>query len=92
MDAKGIMKIFEDTAYVRVGGSEAELRTAEYIRGRVEQIGLEAQIVPFEVPMANMQEAVLLADGVEIPADTNGRKVCLPAGTIIRDRLVLKYQ
>ncbi len=67
MDAKTIMKIFEDTAYVRVGGSAEELRTAEYVRGRVEAMGLEAQIVPFEVPMADLQEAVLSVNGAEIP-------------------------
>ena len=67
MDAKKIMKIFEDTAYVRTGGSAEELRTAEYIQSKVAELGLSAQIVPFEVPMADMQEAVFLADGVEVP-------------------------
>lgn len=67
MDAKQIMQIFEDTAYVRVGGSPEELRAAQYIQGMVAQLGLAAEIVPFEVPMSNMKEAVLLADGVQIP-------------------------
>ncbi len=67
MDAKSIMQIFEDTAYVRMGGSEEELRTARYLKDKLEGMGLEAQIVPFEVPMARIQEAVFLADGVEIP-------------------------
>lgn len=34
MDAKQIMKIFEDTAYVRMGGSMEELKAAEYLRDR----------------------------------------------------------
>ena len=67
MDAKKIMQILEDTAYVRWGGSPEELRTAEYIRDQIAQMGMEAKIVPFEVPMANMKEAVLLVDGKEIP-------------------------
>ena len=67
MDAKKIMKIFEDTAYVRTGGSAEELRTAEYIQSKVAELGRSAQIGPFEVPMADMQEAVFLADGVEVP-------------------------
>ncbi len=67
MDAKRIMQIFADTAYVRTGGSAEELRTAEYIKDRVAQLGLNAQIVPFEVPMATMHQAVFQADGVEIP-------------------------
>ena len=67
MDAKQIMKIFEDTAYVRMGGSAEERKTAEYLKEKVESMGMTAEIVPFEVPMANMQEAILAVDGKEIP-------------------------
>ena len=67
MNAERIMKILKDTAYVRWGGSEEELRTAEYIRDQVAEMGMEAEILPFEVPMANMEEAHLLVDGKEIP-------------------------
>ena len=63
MDAKQIMNIFEETAYVRMGGSPEELKTAEYIRAQVEQLGLTAALEPFEVDMAQMEEAVFLADG-----------------------------
>ena len=31
MDAEKIMQIFADTAYVRTGGSDAELKCAQYI-------------------------------------------------------------
>lgn len=67
MNANRIMEIFSETAYVRMGGSAEELKAAEYIRQQVMNLGLEAQIVPFEVPMANLQEAVLNVDGQEIP-------------------------
>ncbi len=67
MNPNQIMKIFEDTAYIRVGGSPEELRCAEYLRDQVKALGASAEIVPFEVPMAKIQEAVLLADGKEIP-------------------------
>ena len=67
MDSAKIMKIFEDTAYVRMGGSAEELRAAEYIRDCCARLGLEASIVPFPVQMATMQETVFLADGVEVP-------------------------
>ena len=67
MNANRIMEIFSETAYVRMGGSAEELKAAEYIRQQVMNLGLEAQIVPFEVPMANLQEAVLTVDGQEIP-------------------------
>ena len=66
MDAGQIMKIFEDTAYVRMGGSMEELRAAEYLKGKCAQLGLKAEIVPFDVDMATLQEAKFLADGVEV--------------------------
>ena len=66
MDAKKIMKIFEDTAYVRMGGSPEELKTAEYLKAQVEELGLEAEIRPFDVDMATIEEATLLVDGQAI--------------------------
>ena len=67
MDAKQIMKIFEDTAYVRMGGSEAELRAAEYLQAQCAELGAQAVLESFPVQMAGIQEAVFLADGVSIP-------------------------
>ena len=67
MNANQIMKIFEDTAYVRMGGSPEELRAAEYLRQQCKNLGLEAKIEEFEVDMATMEEAEFLADGVSIP-------------------------
>ncbi len=67
MNAESIMKIFEDTAYVRMGGSAEELRTAEYIQAKCAAMGAEAQIVPFDVDMATIHTGTLLADGVSIP-------------------------
>ena len=66
MNPKEIMQIFADNAYVRTGGSEEELRCAEYIREKCAQMGLQAQIVPFPVDMATLQEASLTVDGQEI--------------------------
>ena len=66
MDAKKIMKVFEDTAYVRMGGSAEELKCAEYLKQCCADMGLEATIEPFEVEMATIQEAVFLADGESI--------------------------
>ena len=67
MDAKQIMQIFEDTAYVRTGGSPEELRTARYLQDKVAGLGQKAESVPFDVPMSEMQQVVFWADGVEIP-------------------------
>ena len=66
MDPKKIMNIFSDTAYVRMGGSAEELKTAEYLRQQVRDMGLDAQIVPFDVPMATIGKATFQADGVEV--------------------------
>ena len=66
MDAKQIMKIFEDTAYVRMGGSAEELRAAKYIQSKLEEMGLQATIEEFDVDMAEIQEAQLLVDGVSV--------------------------
>ncbi len=63
MDTKKIMNILEDTAYIRTGGSAEERKTAEYLANLVKDLGLTAEIVPFEVPMATLHEATLTVDG-----------------------------
>ena len=67
MTAKEIMKIFEDTAYVRMGGTEEELKAARYLADYCAKWGLQASIEEFDVDMANIQEAVFEADGVSVP-------------------------
>ncbi len=69
MDAKQIMKIFEETAYVRTGGTEQELRTARYLQEKCAQLGLNATLEAFDVDMANIRKAQLLVDGREIPCE-----------------------
>jgi len=67
MDATRIMKIFQDTAYVRMGGTEKELQCANYLQQCCAEMGLDAKIEPFSVDMATIREAVFLADGEVIP-------------------------
>jgi len=67
MNPTEIMKIFDDTAYIRMGGTAEELRSAEYLRDYVAKWGVEAKLEPFEVQMATLQEASFEADGVQIP-------------------------
>lgn len=67
MDASKVMQIFNDTAYVRTGGSAEELRAANYIKKQCAALGLTAQIIPFDVDMATVKTAKVYADGVEIP-------------------------
>lgn len=66
MDTKKIQKIFEDTAYIRTGGSDQELRAARYLQEQVAQLGVTAQIVPFPVPAAKIEEASLTVDGISV--------------------------
>ena len=67
MNSQQIMRIFEDTAYVRMGGRPEEKKTADYLCQKVAELGLEASVEPFEVPMGDLEEAFFQADGVSIP-------------------------
>ena len=66
MNAEQIMKIFAETAYIRTGGSPEELRTAQYLQDKIAGLGLKAEIVPFDVTMSRIQEAVMQVDDVEL--------------------------
>ena len=66
MNAQDIMKIFADTAYVRMGGSAEELRSAEYLRAKCAELGMDAHIESFAVDMATIQEAQLIIDGATV--------------------------
>lgn len=67
MNAENIMKVFSDTSYIRVGGRPEEKKAAEYLRQQVAEFGLEAALEPFDVPLGDIEEAMLLVDGVSIP-------------------------
>lgn len=67
MNELTVKKIFDDTAYVRMGGSPEELKAAQYLQEKVTELGLFAEIVPFDVPMAEIHQAVLEVDGLTIP-------------------------
>ena len=67
MKAKQIITIFKDTAYVRMGGSAEELRTAQYLRDCCAKMGLPAALESFEVDMATLHRAELTVDGVSVP-------------------------
>ena len=67
MNISEIAKIFKDTAYVRMGGSPEETKTAQYLADYCKQFGLTAEAETFEVDMADIQQASLVVDGKEIP-------------------------
>jgi len=67
MDTKTISRLFEETAYIRTGGSPEELKAAQYIQAECAKFGCEATLEAFTVDMASIQSASFVADGVEIP-------------------------
>lgn len=67
MRSELIEQILKDTAYVRTGGSKAELKTAEYLKDVCQSLGLEAHIENFEVDLSDVTQAVLTVDGKDIP-------------------------
>ena len=67
MKADHICKIFEETAYVRMGGTDEELRCARYLVEQCAQMGAKAGIEDFTVPMAYIHNAKLVVDGEDIP-------------------------
>lgn len=66
MNAKEMMKILEETAYIRTSGSPEELRCARYIQDKVAALGCKAELHPFDVPMARILQAELSVDGISI--------------------------
>ena len=74
MDAKTIRRILEETDHVRVSGTKEELAAAEYLKGLCEERGARAYLEAFDVDTAQVHEAVLKADGREIPC--RGYKLC----------------
>ncbi len=66
MDAKDIARILKETAYVRTGGSPQELSAAKYIQSECDKFGGKAVLEAFEVNMADIHSAQLLADGKQI--------------------------
>lgn len=67
MDLQTIARIFDETAYVRTGGSPEELRCAQYLKEECARLGLEARLEAFEVDWAEMHKATLSVDGKEVP-------------------------
>ncbi len=60
-------QIFENTAYVHTGGSDAERRCAEYLASVCAGFGGQAKLESFPVQMASVEEAKLLVNGREVP-------------------------
>ena len=67
MNTRALKKIFRDTDFVHRSGTPQEMQVAEYLKARCEELGAEARLESFPVPMAEMEQAHVYANGKEIP-------------------------
>ncbi len=67
MNARKLKQIFKDTDFVHRSGTPEELQVAEYLKARCESLGVPARLEAFRVPMGEIEQAQVLADGKEIP-------------------------
>jgi len=67
MNLQHIDRILQETAYIRTGGSEQELKCANYLKSECERLGFPARIEAFDVPMARISHVRLIAGGQDIP-------------------------
>ena len=74
MNRKTVREILKNTNYIRVSGSAEEKQAAAYLRSLCEKLGVSAYQESFDVDVAEIREAVLTADGREIPC--KGYKLC----------------
>lgn len=61
-----LQKIFDDTDFVHTSGTKEELQVAEYLKAQCEALGAKTHIEGFRVPMGDIEETHLYADGEEI--------------------------
>ena len=67
MDQKQLKQIFLDTDFVHWSGTPEELKVAEYLKAKCEELGVPAHLEGFRVASAEIESAQVLADGKEIP-------------------------
>lgn len=67
MTEKKYRKLFNDTDFVHWSGTKEELQVAEYLKNACTEMGVEAVIESFDVPVAEIEDAHLYADGREVP-------------------------
>ena len=66
MNCKTVKRILNDNAYVRISGSDEELRCAEYLRAKCAEMGLMARLESFTIKKYTENCAKLTVDGKEI--------------------------
>ena len=68
MNRTEVRAILNATDFVHQSGTKEEKQVAALLKEKSEALGAEARIEPFEVAMAKVSAASLVADGKEIPA------------------------
>ena len=79
MNKKQIRQILKDTDFVHTSGSPEELKVAEYLKARCEELGVGARLEAFPVEMAAVKQASLViktADGREKEIACKGYRLC----------------
>ena len=79
MHLNQIRQILKDNDFVHTSGTPEELRVAEYLAAQCRALGAEARLEAFDVAMAEVNSASLVADGKQIPC--KGYKCC-GSGTV----------
>ncbi len=67
MNVRKIQKLINEGGFERVSGTPEEKRIAEYLLDRCLELGVEARIEEFDLPVTEIHSATLTADGEEIP-------------------------
>ncbi len=67
MTVKKIRELLKTLSFTRTGGSPEELKCAEMIKEKCREYGVDAEIRPFKVDMADVKRAELYIDGKAIP-------------------------
>ena len=62
MDQKQLQQIFLDTDFVHWSGTPEELKVAEYLKAKCEELGVPAHLESFRVASADIESARVLAD------------------------------
>ncbi len=67
MNQRQIQKIINEAGFIRISATPEEQKIADYLLNKCLEMGVDARIEDFEVPVAKINSAHLYADGKEIP-------------------------
>lgn len=67
MELKKINRILKDNDFIHTSGTDEEMKVAQYLKACCEEMGVQANLLPFPVAMADVKSASLTVNGKEIP-------------------------